>query len=150
MKTINLILLILLSVSCLESNRSRKISDETQFDSIRIIEKKIYQAEIKLITEISNGIIEIPFGRSDTDYDQSFNCEVVIESRSFLNYEIQGTALVLTDDEGSYLFERKSTESGHELNGVWFRTYNENNSNITLYLEFTDGNLKITKKCVLN
>jgi hypothetical protein len=139
-----------LSVSCLESNRSRKISDETQFDSIRIIEKKIYQAEIRLITEINNRIIEIPFGRSDTDYDQSFNCEVGIDSRSFLNYEIQGMTLVLTDDQGSYLFERKSTESGHELNGVWLRTYTENNSKINLYLEFTDGNLKITKKCVLN
>lgn len=151
MKPINFALILLLAFSCMESNRTRLFSEGiSESDSIRSIEQSIYESEINLLTEIESGIIEIPYGSSDTDYDENYSCDLEVESRTMMKYQITGNTLELIDDKGSYQFEKRSSESGHELNGIWSRSYTEGKVAIVLFLDFSNGHLRITKKCTLN
>lgn len=134
----------------MESSRTRLYYDGSEKgDSLRTIEQSLYESEISLITEIQDQIIEIPYGSSDTDYDQNYSCDVEVESKTLFKYQITENFLELVDDKGTYRFEKRSSESGHELNGVWTRSYVEGNALITLFLDFSDGHLRITKKCML-
>lgn len=150
MKAINFILVLLFATSCMESNRSRLYSnDPVEIDSFGTIQSSDYESEIKLLIEVNDGVFEIPYGSSDTDYDDNFSCDLEIESRTMMRYEISGNKLLLSNNEGNFLFERKSSESDQELNGIWYRRYTEGKASVGLYLEFSNDRLRITKKCTI-
>lgn len=134
----------------MESNRTRLYSnDPVEIDSISTIQSSNYESEITLLTEVKDEVIEIPYGSSDTDYDDRFSCDLEIESGTIMKYQITGNNLLLTNSEGNFLFERKSSESDNGLNGVWYRKYTEGKASFALYLDFSNDHLRITKKCTI-
>lgn len=158
MKTLFILCLLFLAISCEETRRSRfSECAKTETGCLEMSTLSVNEPRMKLIAHVTADIMvgkgQLVFlsheNDEDRDAETDYVCKLDVEAGAQFSYSIQNQKLILNNGRNTLTFLKKSG-TGTDLTGSWVMVTNETKAQTILELNFLSSEeVQILKNCHL-